>query len=146
MTGAPDGPEPVARAFVDAVAWAEHTRVWELLSASARLAVLGVAGRRGMDPLLAARLREGTAGVDERDEFLADLLQGIRVDLRGIDLDAVRCVDVDSDSNAGPEGSAVVTLLEDVAPEMGGPVPVGTVELVVEPGGRWAVARVRGRA
>ncbi len=144
MTGAPDGPEPVARAFVDAVAWAEHTRVWELLSASARLAVLGVAGRRGMDPLLAARLREGTAGGDERDGFLADLLQGIRVDLRGIDLDAVRCVDVDP--SAGLAGSAVVTLLEDVAPEMGGPVPVGTVELVVEPGGRWAVARVRGRA
>jgi len=144
VIGAPDGPEPVARAFVDAVAWAEHTRVWELLSASARLAVLGVAGRRGMDPLLAARLREGTAGDGERDEFLADLLQGIRVDLRGIDLGTVRCVEVDP--SAGPEGSAVVTLLEDVAPAMGGPVPVGTVELVVEPGGRWAVARVRGRA
>lgn len=144
MTGAPEGPEPVARAFVDAVAWAEHTRVWELLSASARLAVLDLATRRGMDALLAARLREGTAADDERDEFLADLLQGIRVDLRGIDLDAARCGDVDP--SAGPEGSAVVTLLEDVAAEMGGPVPVGTVELVVEPGGRWAVARVRGRA
>ena len=70
MTASGD-PVVTAKAFVGAVAWGEHTTVWDLLAPDARIAVLEVATRRGMDPLLAARLREGTAGDDERDGFLA---------------------------------------------------------------------------
>lgn len=140
MTGASDGPVATASAFVDAVAWAEHTRVWDLLSVTARAAVLDLATRRGMDALLAARLREGTTGADERDEFLSDLLHGVRADLGDIDLDGVRCVEGGWDE--GPAGTAVVHLVVDVPPELGGPVPVGIVELVAEQEAGWRVTRV----
>lgn len=141
MSGAGEDLTVTARAFLDAVSWAEHTRVWDLLSGPARIAVLEVATRRGMDVLLAARLREGTTAAHERDEFLADLLHGVRADLGDVDLDAVRCVEDPWDGE--PEGAAVVRLVQDVPAELGPPVPVGVVELVVEPGVGWRVARVR---
>jgi len=131
--------EQVAAEFVHAVAWGEHTRVWDLLASDARAAVLDLATRRGMDPLLAARLRESTAAVSERDTFLADLLHGIRADLKGVDLDVVRCVEV---GGAG-SGTAIVRLLEDVSAELGGPVPVATVDLVAGPADGWRVLRAR---
>jgi len=136
------GPADVARTFLDAVAWAEHTKVWSLLSSQARSAVLEVAARRGMDPLLAARLRESTAGADERDNFLADLLHGIRADLSGVDFDSVRCVCDD----AANSGTATVRLLHDVPAPLGGPLPVGFVELAAESDGSWSVVRAHGSA
>lgn len=139
MTSASADPAAVARSFLDAVAWAEHTHLWDLLSAPARLAVLDVATRRGMDALRSARLREGTAADAERDEFLADLLHGVRADLGDIDLDAVRCVAEPEE----PAGAVVVRLDADVPAALGAPVPVGTVELVSEPHLGWRVARVR---
>ena len=130
-----------AQAFVDAVAWGEHTTVWSLLSSEARGAVLDLATRRGMDALLAARLREGTAADNERDEFLADLLGGLRTELAGVDYEQLRC-------KPGPAGTTVagsllVRLLIDVPSELGDAVPVGSIEVVAE-GGRWVVVRLDG--
>lgn len=141
MTGASDDPSATARTFLDAVAWAEHTRLWDLLATTARVAVLEVATRRGMDALLAARLRESTASDDERDAFLVDLLHGVRSDLGDIDLDAVRCSNDSWHEDQG--GRTVVQLLHDVPTELGGPVPVGAVDLVAEADGTWRVAGVR---
>lgn len=130
-----------ARSFVDAVAWGEHTSVWDLLAPSARVAVLEVANRRGMDTLLAARLREGTADFDERDDFLADLLHGLRAELAGADIDALRFVPGGAGTTV--QGSVLVHLVADVPPELGDAVPVGRIELVIADG-RWCVVRLGG--
>lgn len=66
--------------------------VWDLLSPVGRLAVLDVATAGGLDVALAARLRENTADAEERSGFLTDLVRGLRVDLREVDPDEVRCV------------------------------------------------------
>jgi len=134
-------PLTTAQAFLGAVAWADHTTVWELLAPTARHAVLELATRRGMDPLLAARLREGAATTEERDDFLADLLHGLRAEVAGVDLETVRCV-VGEGGTTVP-GSVLVRLVADVPAELGAAVPVGRIE-VVRSGGRWAVVRLDG--
>jgi len=136
-----DAAVATARAFVDAVAWGEHTTVWDLLAPDARVAVLEVATRRGMDALLAARLREDTAGKEERDEFLGDLLHGLRAELIGVELDGLRCSPGGNGTTV--EGSLLVQLLVDVPAELGGAVPVGSVELVAD-AGRWSIVRLDG--
>jgi len=134
-------PVATAQAFLGAVAWAEHTTVWELLAPSARVAVLQLATHRGMDPLLAARLREGTAAADERDDFLADLLHGLRAEVVGVDLETLHYVLGEGGSTV--PGSVLVQLVADVPAELGPEVPVGRIE-VVRSSGRWAVVRLDG--
>ncbi|MHB1535194.1 MAG: hypothetical protein ACYC1D_11430 [Acidimicrobiales bacterium] len=130
-----------ARAFVAAVAWGEHRRVWELLSQEGRRTVLRVAVARGMDEALSARLRDGTATVAELDTFLTDLVNGLRADLAGNDLDAIEC----RRDPVAPEVGPVWVVLTAPLPEaLGGDVPVGTMELVEE-GGRWMVDRLSPR-
>lgn len=128
-----------ARAFIDAVTWGEHRRIWELLAEEGRVTVLRVAATRGMDQELATRLRDGAASASEQEEFLADLLNGLRADLAGNDLDNL---DYSLDPEAAP-GRARVGLVAPL-PEplsMGGGLPVGSVELVHENGG-WRVERL----
>ncbi len=129
-----------AKAFIDAIAWGEHRRVWELLGHEGRTTVLRVAATRGMDQGLATRLLDGTASAEEQEEFLGDLLNGLRADLAGNDLDTVKYT-VDPEG-AGP-GKARVKLVA-ALPEplaVGGHLPVGTVELVDE-SGDWRVDRL----
>jgi hypothetical protein len=120
----------VARAFVDAVVWGEHLKVWELLGIEARTTVLKVASNRGMDEALMARLRDGTASVTERDEFLTDLVNGLRADLSGNDLDAL---EYEEDAEPPEPGRARVVISVPVAVGFGGNLPVGSVELATEP-------------
>lgn len=138
----------VARSFVDAVAWGDHDRVWELLAREGRQAVLRVALGRGMDDVLASRLREGTATEAEMSAFLADLVNGLRIDLSGTDLDRVEYVGGASlpravaEPRPGREYVSVLDPLPDVlGPEAGTGLPVATVELVEEPQG-WRVSRL----
>jgi hypothetical protein len=132
----------VARGFVDAVAWGEHLRVWEILGPEGKATVLKVAAARGMEPALAARLTDGTAAVPERDEFLADLVNGLRADLAGCDLDVLQYA-VDPQI-AGP--GRVRVLLTAPLPAIGAEValPVGWIELV-QHGGKWQVERLSPR-
>lgn len=134
------GAVETARAFINAIAWGEHRRVWELLGDEGRTTVLRVAATRGMDQALATRLRDGTATAEEQEEFLGDLLNGLRADLAGNDLDTVKYT---MDPEGTGPGRARVTLLTPL-PEplaLGGDLPVGTVELVDESGG-WRVDRL----
>ena len=130
-TSAPTGRSPVeiAREFVEAVVWGEHLKVWDLMGAGARAAVLKVASDRGMDEALAARLRDGTAAAAERDEFLADLVNGLRADLAGNDLDAL---DYEEDPLPPEPGRARVVLSVPVAVGFGGNLPIGSLELATE--------------
>ncbi|CAN5497491.1 hypothetical protein BH20ACT2_BH20ACT2_00880 [soil metagenome] len=133
-------PLEVTREFVAAVAWGEHLKIWDLLGREARATVLRVAVNRGMDEALSARLRDGTATTGERDTFLADLVNGLRTDLAGADLDAL-----DYDTDPGPEdpGRARVILTAPLPATLGLPgLPVGSVELTQDDGGGWLVDRL----
>lgn len=131
-------PDETARAFVDAVVWGEHWRVWDLLGLEGRTTVLKVAANRGMDDVLVARLRDGTASDGEREEFLVDLVNGLRADLAGNDLDALE-YEVDS-MPTEPDRSRVV-IQAPLNPLLGGYLPAASVELANE-GGAWKVERL----
>jgi hypothetical protein len=118
-----------AREFVDAVVWGDHGKVWTLMGIEARTTVLKVASDRGMDEGLVARLRDGTASGAERDEFLMDLIAGLRADLSGNDLDAL---EYEEDAEPPEPGRARVVILVPVAVGFGGNLPVGSVELATE--------------
>ena len=118
-----------AREFVDAVVWGEHRKVWELMGIEARTTVLKVAADRGMDETLVARLRDGTALDAERDEFLMDLIAGLRADLAGNDLDSL---EYEEDAEPPEAGRARVVVSVPVAIGFGGNLPVGSVELAEE--------------
>ncbi len=128
----------VAREFVDAVVWGEHIKMWALLGLEARTTVLKVASDRGMDEALVARLRDGTASDAERDEFLADLINGLRADLAGNDLDAL---EYEEDPEPMEPGRARVVILVPVAIGFGGNLPVGSVELATEEAA-WRIQRL----
>ncbi|HEX2699071.1 MAG TPA: hypothetical protein VHM89_02570 [Acidimicrobiales bacterium] len=130
-----------ARTFIEAVAWGEHRTVWDLLGPEGRKTVLRVGVKNGMDEALAARLRDGTAGMTESEEFLGELVDGLRADLAGNNLD-------DLEYAADPEhapGQVRVVLTAPVPPLLG-PVglPVGSVELA-EIDGVWRVERLTPR-
>jgi hypothetical protein len=141
MSGA-DGAVPsaldTAREFVDAIVWGEHRRVWTLMGLEARTTVLKVASDRGMDETLVARLRDGTSSDAERDEFLADLINGLRADLAGNDLDALV---YEEDPEPPEPGRARVVILVPVAMGFGGNLPVGSVELATEEA-EWRIQRL----
>ena len=122
-------PVDTAREFVDAVVWGEHLKVWSLLGIEARTTVLKVASNRGMDEGLVARLRDGTASDPERDEFLIDLVNGLRSDLAGNDLDALV---YEEDPEPPEPGRARVVISVPVAVGFGGNLPIGSVELATE--------------
>lgn len=128
-----------AKAFVDAVAWGEHLKVWELLSEEGRQTVLRVGAARGMDDGLAARLRDGTAATAEQGEFLADLVSGLRADLAGNDLDALQA---ELDPESSEPGRARVLLVAPLPEALNLPgLPVASVDMAEEDGG-WRVDRL----
>jgi hypothetical protein len=131
-------PDETARAFVDAVVWGEHRRVWDLLGLEGRTTVLKVAANRGMDEVLVARLRDGTATDGEREEFLADLVNGLRADLAGNDLDAL---EYELDPVGGEPGRSRVVIQAPLNPLLGGYLPAASVELSQE-SGSWKVERL----
>lgn len=109
--------------------------------------VLRLGATRGMDQALAARLRDGTAATAEREEFLTDLLSGLRADLAGNDLDTL---EVEPDAAAGSVGTAegrgsrtARVLLVSPPPkvlQIPG-MPFASVELTEE-GGGWRIDRL----
>lgn len=79
-------PAAVAGALVAAIAWGEHTTVWELLSETGRSVALAVAQANGLDRVAAVRIRDGLANPLELEDFLGQLLGGLRHDLRSVDI------------------------------------------------------------
>jgi len=134
----PEGPFDTTRAFVDAVIWGDHRLVWELLGLEGRTTVLRIAGERGMDEALVARLRDGVAADAERDEFLGDLVNGLRADLAGNDLDAL---ELELDTSPNEPGRARVVIQAPLPPALGGSLPAASVELSND-AGVWRVERL----
>lgn len=137
-SGGMGSPEETARQFVDAVAWGEHRTVWDLLAVEGRTVVLNVAKKRGMDDTLVARLRDGTASDGEREEFLTDLVNGLRADLAGNDLDSL---EFEPDASAAEPGRARVIVNVPLHATLGGVLPVATMDLTAEDG-HWKVERL----
>ncbi len=135
-------PTDTARTFVDAVIWGEHRQVWDLFGLEARTTVLNVARKRGMDEALLARLRDGTASDSERDGFLSDLVNGLRADLAGNDLDSL---EYELDPEPPEPGRARVVLNAPLPPTLGGSLPVASLELSSDDG-VWRVERLVPRA
>ncbi len=131
-------PVEAAREFVEAVTWGDHNKVWESFGLEARTAVLKVASNRGMDEALSARLRDGTASAGERDEFLADLVTGLRSDMAGNDLDTLT---YELDPEPQDPGRARVVVNSPIPPPMGGVLPAASVELADE-AGEWKIVRL----
>ena len=135
----------VARNFVLAVAWGEHRTVWDLLGADARKTVLQVALGRGMDDVLASRLLDETAPSRDSDEFLADLVNGLRTDLAGADLDAPLFEVVEGAADHGHASVVLSTATPEELIRHGiDGLPVATIDFVHE-GGGWKIARVEPR-
>lgn len=127
-----------AQTFIEAIAWGEHRKVWELLGPDGRTTVLRVAVKNGMDEGLSARLRDGTAGLSESEEFLGELVEGLRADLAGNNLDDLEYA---ADDEHAPDQVRVV--LTAPVPPLLGPVglPVGSLELALVDGA-WLVQRL----
>lgn len=132
-------PAAIASRFIEAIAWGEHHTVWELLGREGRQTVLRIATTRGMDEGLAARLRSGTAARSERETFLTDLVNGLRADLLGTDVDALVYLP-DPDPEPGRQRIIMaVPFPEELG--QGDGLPVGSVELS-DDDGEWRVQRL----
>jgi len=135
-------PVETARAFVDAIVWGDHNRVWELLAPVGRETVIKVAVDGGMERDLATRLREDAAGEAELNQFLSDLVGGLRADLAGNDLD-----NLSYETKAGGDdpAQAEIVLLAPMPAILGGTLPCGTLELNHD-GAGWRVERLLPRS
>ena len=128
----------VAEEFIDGVVWGDHNKVWELIGPGGREEVLDVATKRGMDEALADRLKSNVGSPAETNEFLADLVNGLRAELAGNDLDQIT-FGIDEEYT-GP-GRAAVKMFVPLHPLLGGTLPIGTIFLVPE-GDAWKVERL----
>ena len=137
-SGDADGAIKTAAAFIDAVVWGEHHKVWGLLADQGKDEVLEVATKRGMDEALAGRLRTGTGTPSETNEFLADLVNGLRTELAGNDLDNVS-FELDLSSSGGEQAKVIMHV--PLHPNLGGTLPIGTLELA-NTGTGWRVQRM----
>lgn len=124
--------------FVDAIVWGDHGKVWELIGSDGRTEVLDVATKRGMDEGLATRLHADSGSAAETNEFLVDLVNGLRSELAGNDLDHVT---FELDGEESTESRVAVKMFVPLHPLLGGTLPIGTVFLVPE-AGNWKVVRL----
>lgn len=135
-------PIAAAQRFFAAVKDGDREEVWHLFSDIARAFVLDRAIERGMNFDLASRIRQETATEEERDEYLQALLDGVRHDLRGVDLDRLT---FSEEPNEG--GGVLVTygveVVNAITPE-GSTITAGSM-VMVEEGDAWRVERLRPR-
>ncbi len=140
------GPPPeraveAARALLDAVRRGDHQSLWELFGTEGRSYIVGRGIRRGMSAGFGAQLLAGTAAPAERDRFLRDVLAGIEKDLERVDLDRVVFANTPEHLD---DGRVKVAYLEEFVVPVGpplDPLPVGSVELMVEDGA-WKAAKL----
>lgn len=141
MEMASDAPLKAAERFFEALAAGDGRGLWDCFGDQARAFVLNIGLQRGMDFDLNSRLRQGTATAEEFEEFIGDFLQGVRRDLRGVDIGRVAF-----ESQVEPETilrvrvTYLVTLGEPSA-GLTTAVPAGSLVMVLE-NGDWKVERI----
>ncbi|NNE12554.1 MAG: hypothetical protein HKN41_09980 [Ilumatobacter sp.] len=130
-------PVDVAARFVEAIAWGEHTVVWELLSPTGRSTAVSVALARGLDRVIASRIVDNVADPAELDEFLRRLLHGLRRDLRSVDVAEIKVVACDVDDR-----SAIAHLITPSTIPGTDAWAAGRVVMAADDAGRWAIDRL----
>ena len=138
MTASAAPPAAVADRFIQAIAWGEHVVVWDMLSEAGREHVLEAGARRGLDPLQAQRIRQGTSPQEELDAFLTGLVHGLRVDFAAVPLGDVRAEEPTTPADA----ETVEVALECPASFGEGSWAAGSIELSRFED-TWLVDRVR---
>ena len=141
MEMASDEPLKAAERFFLALAAGDGRGLWDCFGEQARAFVLNVGLQRGMDFDLNSRLRQGTATELELEEFIGDFLQGVRRDLRGVDIQRVAF-----ESQVEPETTLRVRVtylvtLGDPGAALTAAVPAGSLIMVLE-NGDWKVERI----
>ena len=138
-----EGAVEAAGRFLRAVVWGEHTRLWAMLSPRGRTAAISVAMANGLDRVTAGRISDGLADPAEFDDFLRQLLAGLRRDMRSVDLENVT---VAPDARPDPEdGSMIVELATPSALPGTEAWPAGRLVLSLGPEGGWGVDRLEPR-
>ena len=130
--------------FLRAIIWGEHTVIWKLLSPSGREVALSVACSNGLDRVVAGRIENGLADPTELDEFLAQLLRGLRRDLRSVNISEVVVSSVDEGVDERSDQVAVATLQVPSAMPGSDGWAAGELDLSRIATG-WAVDRLRPR-
>ena len=130
-----------AGAFVHAIVWAEHTTLWDLLSDRGRTAALSVAMRNGLDRVVAGRIRDGLADPVERRRFLHQLVNGLRRDLRSVELTELTV----GECHIAGDGSTAVELLSPSQLPGTGAWPAGRLIMSRDAGRGWVVDRLEPR-
>ncbi len=138
----PGSAEAAAEALVHAVVWGEHTVVWELLSSTGRNTALTVAQHNGMDRVAAGRIRDGLADPVELDDFLRQLLGGIRRDLRSIELGELQVDHVEL-SSSGDEATGHLVVPSTIPGVENW--SAGTLRLSHGDDGRWLIDHLEPR-
>lgn len=134
--------QAAAERFLTAIDKGDHRGVWDHFSEQAQAYVLNRAVDRGMDFDLMSALRQGTASEEDLDTYYQELLEGLRRDLRAVEISRMTY-----EAKPEPESTTrqvrVTYLLEmDVAIGNQRPsIPAGSVILAPEDG-RWKVDRL----
>lgn len=131
----------LGRRFFDAVRDGDHRGLWALFSETAQAYVLNLAVERGMDFDLGSAIRQGTAADEDLDNYLEELLEGIRRDVRGVELDRL-AFDVKPIPESPGEVRVVYLAQVDVpGREQPTTIPAGSLVTAKEPDG-WRVLRL----
>lgn len=130
-----------AERFLTAVDKSDHRGVWEQFSDNARAYVLNRAVDKGMDFDLMSSIRDGSASEEDLDTYYQQLLEGLRRDLRGVEIGSLKY-------EAKPEPETTrqirVVYLVEMAMQIGDQkpsIPAGSV-LMAPQGGEWKVERL----
>jgi len=141
MEIASDEPLKAAERFFQALAGDDARGLWNCFGDQARAFVLNLGLERGMDFDLNSRLRQGATTDEEFDEFIGDFLQGVRRDLRGVDIQRLAFESqVEPETTMRVRVTYLVTLGE---PGVGivTAVPAGSLVMVLEHSD-WKVERI----
>ena len=141
VTGDTRGAAERAGAFIQAIVWAEHTTLWDLLSDEGRAAALSVAVHNGLDRVVAGRIRDDLADPVERERFLQQLVGGLRRDLRSVELTELTL----GESSTASGGSVAVELLSPSQLPGTGAWPAGRLILSCDAVRGWVVDRLEPR-
>ena len=146
--GAPDQAGSALRcadAFVTAIVWGEHTTIWELLSPAGRTTALSVAVANGLDRVAASRIADDVADPGEREDFLRQLVDGLRRDLRSVDIARVAASgETPTTSSGSPDELAVQLVTPSTIPGTDD-WPAGRLLMSRDPDRGWRVDRLEPR-
>lgn len=142
----PEGARSAAAAFFGAIDAGDARRMWDLMSHGARDFVINRALEAGMDFDLASRLREGNASEAELDEYVDELMEGLRRDLQGVDLSRlVFRVDEEAQLSSPDQLQLIYGVRLDIGIEdEQAELPAGKVTMIRE-GGDWKLNHLRPR-